>query len=548
MTEVSVQPDGGTKVGVPTTASMAARMFVPLAAGALLSIVAESMLTGAIPGGLVRAAISIALGASLTAAGLAAMVIRPLTRSRADLQVRYQEAVADALRDPLTGLGNHRAFQEELDSQIESATRYEVPLSLVLIDLDEFKQINDISGHAVGDQTLTSFGKLVGGVLRKVDRSFRIGGDEFALLLPHTDAEAAQIVARRLLVSALQPNVRDPKVKPLSFSAGISSLPSPATTRTQLYTQADTALHAAKHGGRTEVIVFDPGKEIEATAAGTSAAIAEVIEQHLLRPVFQPIVDLATGGTLGYEGLIRPVPPAPYPDPTSMFWAAEQSGHVVPLDLACMETIVAAAAKLPTELFLSVNLSPRTIEASEFTAPAMLNILARYDFPPERLVIELTEHQPIVDLERVRLKLDTCRAAGIRVAADDLGSGNSGLKLLSDIHFDVVKVDLGLIQRSSNSAASSAVVESIVAFAVRTGALVIGEGVEHEEQVEQLTALGVTAAQGYLFSRPGPLPEFASEKKLKRAADRQARPAAAAEAEDPDLDAWRRKIGLANTA
>ena len=171
-----------------------------------------------------------------------------------------------------------------------------------------------------------------------------------------------------------------------------------------------------------------------------------------------------------------------------------------------------------------MNLSPRTIEASEFSAPAMLNILARYDFPPERLVIELTEHQPIVDLERVRRKLDTCRAAGIRVAADDLGAGNSGLKLLSDLHFDVVKVDLGLIQRSSNSAASSAVVESIVAFAVRTGALVIGEGVEHEEQVEQLTALGVTAAQGYLFSRPGPLPEFASEKKLKRAADRQARP------------------------
>ena len=229
-----------------------------------------------------------------------------------------------------------------------------------------------------------------------------------------------------------------------------------------------------------------------------------------------------------------------------MFWAAEQSGHVVPLDLACMETIVAAAAKLPKELFLSVNLSPRTIEASEFTAPAMLNILARYDFPPERLVIELTEHQPIADLERVRSKLDTCRSAGIRVAADDLGSGNSGLKLLSDLHFDVVKVDLGLIQRSSNSAASSAVVESIVAFAVRTGALVIGEGVEREEQVEQLTALGVTAAQGYLFSRPGPLPDFADEKRLKRAADRQPQPIVGPE--DPDLDAWRRKIGLASPA
>jgi diguanylate cyclase (GGDEF)-like protein len=546
VTDSSVQPDGGTKRGVPTAASMAVRMLIPLIAGAAASIAAETLLSPSVPNSLLRAVLAIGIGTGLSAVSLATMLILPLTRSRADLQVRYQEAVADALRDPLTGLGNHRAFQEELDTQIENATRYDVPVALVLIDLDEFKQINDTAGHAVGDQTLAAFGRLVGSVLRKVDRPFRIGGDEFAILLPHTDSDAAHIVARRLLVSSLQPNVRDPKVKPLSFSAGISSLPSPATTRTQLYTQADTALHAAKHGGRTEVLVFDPEAQIPASAASTSAAIAEVIEQNLLRPVFQPIVNLATGGTLGYEGLIRPVPPAPYADPASLFAAAEASGHVVPLDLACVEVIVAAAAKLPRELFLSVNMSPRTVEAPEFSAPAMLNILARYDFPPERLIIELTEHQPIADLERVRHKLDACRSAGMRMAADDLGAGNSGLKLLSDLHFDVVKVDLGLIQRSSTSGPSSAVVESIVAFASRTGALVIGEGVEHEEQVAQLTELGVTAAQGYLFSRPGPLPDWAGEMRLMRAADRQTRPVAGDE--DPDLDAWRRKIGLATPA
>lgn len=548
MTDASVRPEGSTKVGIPTPASMAARMLIPLAAGATVSIAAESLLSATLPNGLVRASIGIGIGTCLSVVGLAVMLIRPLTRSRADLQVRYQEAMADALRDPLTGLGNHRAFQEELDSQIETATRYDVPVALVLIDLDEFKQINDSAGHAVGDQTLASFGKLVGSVLRKVDRPFRIGGDEFALLLPHTDAEAAHIVARRLLVSALQPNVRDPKIKPLSFSAGVSSLPDPATSRGELYMQADTALHAAKRAGRTEVLVFDPGAEIATTAASTSAAIAEVIEQRLLRPVFQPIVDLATGGTLGYEGLIRPVPPAPYADPTSLFAAAEESGHVVSLDLACVEVIVAAAARMPKELFLSVNMSPRTIEAPEFSAPTMLNILARYDFPPDRVIIELTEHQPIADLERVRHKLGSCRKAGMRMAADDLGAGNSGLKLLSDLHFDVVKVDLGLIQRSSTSAPSSAVVESIVAFASRTGALVIGEGVEREEQVEQLTQLGVTAAQGYLFSRPGPLPDWAGEIRLKRAADQQTRPVAGDRDGDPDLDAWRRKIGLASPA
>ena len=546
MTDANVQPKGGTKVGVPSTVSMAARTMIPLVAGAAVSIAADSLLAASQPNSVVRAAISIGIGACLSAFGLATMLIRPLTRSRADLQVRYQEAIADALRDPLTGLGNHRAFQEELDTQVENATRYDVPVALVLIDLDEFKHVNDIAGHAVGDRTLASFGKLVGSVLRKVDRPFRIGGDEFAILLPHTDAQAAHIVARRLLVSALQPNVRDPKVKPLSFSAGVSSLPSPATSRTQLYTQADTALHAAKRAGRTEVLVFEPGTELAATAASTSSAISEVIEQNLLRPVYQPIVDLASGGTLGYEGLIRPGPQAPYADPVSLFAAAEASGHMVPLDLACVEAIVASAARMPKELFLSVNMSPRTIEAPEFSAPVMLNILARYDFPPDRLIIELTEHQPIGDLERVRHKVEACRNAGIRLAADDLGSGNSGLKLLSDLHFDVVKVDLGVIQRSSTSGASSAVVESIVAFASRTGALVIGEGVEQEEQVEQLKQLGVTAAQGYLFSRPGPLPDWAGEMRLKRAADRP-HPAIAGDA-DGELDAWRRKIGLATPA
>jgi len=521
-------------------------MLIPLAASVGASLAIDNLTVSIQPDGLVRAGASILVGAGIAGIALAALLIRPLVRSRADLQVRYQAAVADALRDPLTGLGNHRAFQEELDSQVEHAMRYDVPVSLVLIDLDEFKQINDSAGHAGGDQTLASFGRLVSSVLRRVDRSFRIGGDEFALLLPHTDANGAQIVARRLLVSALQPTVRDPKVKPLSFSAGISSMPDLANNRSLLYTQADAALYAAKRAGRTEVLIHDPSDEVAATAATNSAAIADVIARNLLRPVFQPIVDLATGGTLGYEGLIRPVAPAPYADPVSLFAAAEASGHVVPLDLACVESIVSASTRLPKELFLSVNLSPRTVEAPEFSVATMLAILARHDFPADRLVIELTEQQPIADIEQVRHKLDACRRAGMRLAADDLGAGNAGLRLLSDLRFDVVKVDLGLVQRSSPGAPSSAVVESIVAFASRTGALVIGEGVEYEEQVEQLTQLGVTAAQGYLFSRPGPLPDWDLDTRFAsvvyRHTDGETVPA------DSDLDAWRQSIGLVNPA
>jgi diguanylate cyclase (GGDEF) domain len=227
----SAPPEGGARTGVPTPASIAARMLIPLTASAAASIAIDNLLASWQPDVLVRAVVSVLIGGGIAGVALATMLIRPLTRSRADLQVRYQAAIADALRDPLTGLGNHRAFQEELDSQIEHATRYNVPVALVLIDLDEFKQINDRAGYASGDQTLASFGRLVASVLRRVDRPFRIGGDEFALLLPHTDANGARILARRLLVCALQPTVRDPKVKPLSFSAGISSLPDLASSR-----------------------------------------------------------------------------------------------------------------------------------------------------------------------------------------------------------------------------------------------------------------------------------------------------------------------------
>ena len=544
MTDEGEPLESGAKIGVPTPASMAARMLIPLAGSAAATILADKLLVTAQPDGLTRALLSILIGAGIAGLALATTLMRPMISAGSEFHVRSQAAVADTLLDPLTGLGNHRAFQEELDRQTEHALRYDVAVALVLVDLDEFRQINEGAGHAAGDQTLASFGAMLGAALRRVDRPFRIGGDEFAWLLPHTDAEGAYVVTRRLLVSALQPSVRDGRAKPVSFSAGISALPDPAGSRAQLLTQAEAALHAAKRAGRTEVIIFDPHQQAEVTAAGASAAISDVIARGLLRPVYQPIVELATGATLGYEGLIRPVAPAPYADPASLFEAAEESGHVVSLDMACVEAIVSGARHLPTDFFLSVNLSPRTIEAPEFSTAAMLSILARHGFGPDRLVIELTEHQAIADIESVRHKLETCRRAGMRLAADDLGAGNSGLRLLSDLRFDIVKVDLGLVQRSSPGA--SAVVESIVAFASRTGATVIGEGVEHEDQVEQLTALGVTAAQGYLFSRPGPLPDWGAT--LAPMPSASVEPISGSPPVEAGMDAWRQSIGLPSPA
>jgi diguanylate cyclase (GGDEF)-like protein len=521
------------------------RVAVALAACTAVAIAIDQLLANFVHNDGMRLIASGVLAAALVGVALHRLVIAPLAASQAELQDRYQEALADALRDPLTGLGNHRAFQEELDRQVEAAQRYDVPVALVILDLDQFKQINDTIGHAGGDRALMRFGTLVARTMRRVDRPFRIGGDEFAILLPHTDAEGARIVARRLLASALQPPLKEEGTTALSFSAGISALPEPAGTRAQLYSQADTALYSAKRAGRTDVVVFDATTEPMAVGASSAAAVAEVIARSQLRPVYQPIVELATGRVLGFEGLIRPIPPAPFIDPGALFSAAAASGHLLALDLSCIETIVAGATELSPDFHLSVNLTPATIEAPEFSVAALLSILARHHFPPERLIVELTEQQPITDLERVRLKLETCRGAGVRLAADDVGAGNAGLRLLSEMRFDIVKVDLSLIQRSASSASSSAVVESVVSFAARTGALVVGEGVERPEQVAQLLALGVPAGQGYLLGRPGALPE----ENLVSVPTRSVviEPAARAETGAPassEIDAWRHSIGL----
>ena len=242
-------------------AGLALRLAVALGASSLAGIAADRLMVG-LPCRSSGCGSSSARCWPPPAVGLALfyLVVSPLARSRADLNDRYQAALADALQDPLTGLGNHRAFQEELDRQVEAAQRYGVPLSLVIVDLDEFKAINDGRGPRLRRpwRSPTS-ARLVSAGLRRADRPFRIGGDEFAVLLPHTDAEGAKIVMRRLLASALQPALRseaDPGS--LSFSAGISALPEPASSRAQLYSQADAALYAAKRAGRTDVQIFDP--------------------------------------------------------------------------------------------------------------------------------------------------------------------------------------------------------------------------------------------------------------------------------------------------
>ena len=271
-------------------------------------------------------------------------------------------------------------------------------------------------------------------------------------------------------------------------------------TRADLYARADDALYQAKREGRTAIRVFDPTHDDRPLTgerlAHAARAVIEVVASDGISPVYQPIVDVQTGMVVGFEGLSRPQPQTAFEDAASMFTVAEASGRTADLDWVCIRTIVAGAAKLEPHQTLSLNLSPMTIEAPEFQPQPLLGVLARAGISPDRIILEITERQGIEQLDTLRTKLGACRAAGFRIAIDDLGAGNSGLRLLSQIHFDIVKIDLSLVQAGTQRAASLDIVRTLMELAERWGAYAVAEGVETAEQLRMLRTIGLGPRAG----------------------------------------------------
>jgi diguanylate cyclase (GGDEF)-like protein len=431
---------------------------------------------------------------------------RRLEVERSELRDLYERARLDSLIDPLSGLGNHRAFQEEFVRQVEDARRHPSPLSLILIDLDDLKRVNDELGHAGGDALLAAMGRLLGSDSRRSDRAFRIGGDEFVVLLPRTEVDSALVTARRLLAAALEGTPTGEQGRPFSFSAGVSSFPNPSTNGARLFRHADAALYWCKRHGRTDVQVYDADRHGQAgderNAVELAAAVASIASNRSLLPVYQPIFSLTTGQVIGHEALVRPAPDSGFVDAESLFAAAEATGRTVELDTACLEVVAAAVGTLPADRYLAVTLSPRTLETAEFSAARLAAVFAAHGISPSSLVLELTEREAVEDISRLRLNLEACRSVGMRIAADDVGAGNAGLRLLSEIKFDLVKVDLSLVQGGVLRESSLAVMRALRELADRSSATIVAEGIETAHQLEVVRDLGLAAGQGYLLGRP----------------------------------------------
>jgi diguanylate cyclase (GGDEF)-like protein len=473
-------------------------------------------------GGFVVAPTLAIVGLTLALGGLtfwmAKRILEPaerLDRARVVLEDAYNRARAESLRDALTGLGNHRSFQEELERQWVGSTRYHTRLSLAIVDLDDFGKVNDAEGHAGGDRVLVGVAGLLTAGLRRSDQVFRIGGDEFAVLMPGVDADGAYLAMRRVLATVLEREADDrrrnePTAQPWSFTVGISAVPGSAPDRATMYREADAALAFGKKHGRTCVSVFDaerhgsPGSE--RSEAGRAALVAQVAAAGALKTVFQPIFDLRSGRPRGFEALSRPMPGSGFSDATDLFTAAEAFGRTVELDLASLTTSIAAFARLALPGSLALNISPRSLESDQFSVHGLVKLLQRNGVDPGRVVLELTERESVEDMDRLISAVEACRAAGMRVAADDVGAGNAGLRLLSQIRFDIVKIDLSLIHGGAVRATSQEVVQTLNDLADRWGALVIAEGIETAEQLEFVRSLEIRAGQGYLLGMPAEEP------------------------------------------
>lgn len=452
-------------------------------------------------GGLRRGAVWILLGGLLLGAPLFYLLGgRRLIRA-------HRLVVDRSTRDALTGLGNHRAFQEELRRAAPTARRHGHRLSLLLCDVDDFRTVNDLGGHRHGDGVLETVGRLLR-TGRPEDRAFRVGGDEFALILLYSDLAAARTVAERLRagVGEARPGV--------TLSVGVAGLGRRAVDAAGLWARADAALREAKRRGRDLVVTFeDIAGETTIVTASQTAALRRIIGERRVTPVFQPIWDLQRDVLLGFEALARPQPPAGSPElasPMAAFEVAERIGRSGDLDAVCRQAILDGAGELPDGALLFVNVSPRSLGHGSLRGEQLVRAVTAAGLTPGRVVLEITERD-IAAPAAVAAETARLRAFGFAVALDDAGAGNAGLEMLRHVPVDYVKIDREIIAGAGTGPLSRAVMLAIAAFAHETGAYVIAEGIESPGELALVRAVGasptgrvplVHGVQGYLLGRP----------------------------------------------
>ena len=426
-----------------------------------------------------------------------------------------------AFYDPLTGLPNRRLLMDRLRRAVVSSGRHECRGSVLFLDLDHFKDLNDTLGHNMGDALLQEVARRLGAVVREGDTVARLGGDEFVVLLeglsedPTEAAEQTKIVSDKILLSLNQPYLLGTHAHHSTVSMGAVLFGAQDESIDELLKQTDLAMYAAKAAGRNAVRFYDPQMQ----ARISERALLEADLRHAVREgqfllYFQRQVTHA-GVVVGAEVLLRWMhPQRGMVSPAHFIAQAEDSGQIVEIGMwvlqkACERLAAWSCTPRYQSLQLAVNVSARQFRQPDFV-DQVRNVIAATGAPADHLKIELTESLVLHNVEDTIQKMHALKAFGVRFAMDDFGTGQSSLSYLTQLPLDQLKIDQSFVNHIGVRPVDALVVQTIIGMANSLGMEVIAEGVETEAQRAFLEQNGCPMCQGYLFGRPVPLAEFES--------------------------------------
>ncbi len=417
-----------------------------------------------------------------------------------------------AYYDSLTGLPNRLLFMERLRESLQRAQRYGHRVAICLLDIDEFKQINDTLGHNLGDQLIKEVAQRLTERLRSGSVA-RIGGDEFAFCLANfSGVDSPARVAQGLLSEITRPYTLQDQEVFITASVGIAIYPADGPALETLIKNADTAMYHAKRQGRNNYQFYTPSMNATAIQRlAMESALRKAIELNQLRVFYQPVVDVHAREILGAEALLRWVHPEfGVVSPTDFIPLAEESGVIIEIgEWVLREACAQARAWYDAghQLFsMSVNVSSRQFKDGAFL-DTVRRSLVETGLSPQNLTLELTESL-LLDVEAVTITLGRLRGLGVKIAIDDFGTGFSSLSYLKHFPIDTLKVDQLFIQSIASDDDDSAIVDAIITLAHSLKLQVVAEGVETEKQLAHLRRANCDTAQGFLFSEPVPSDGF----------------------------------------
>ena len=426
-------------------------------------------------------------------------------RKQAEQYIRYL-----ARHDALTGLPNRASFTGRLDRALTSARRHANMLAVICLDLDRFKEVNDLFGHAVGDELLARVGALLGECITGDQVAARLGGDEFAILLPDIDSplQAGQVAAR--IIEALENTIRETQGgAAAAASIGIAVFPDNGSDSTQLMNNADTALYRAKSDARGTYRFFENAMGVEVhDRRRLEHDLRYAIGRGELELHYQPQTSLESGAVIGFEALLRwHHPERGAVSPSVFISLAEESGLILRIGEWVLDTACREAARWRNPLTIAVNVSTAQLHSRNF-AELLKTLLEESGLPPERLELEITETALVKDMARTLATLEEIKTLGVRIAMDDFGTGYSSLSNLRAFAFDKIKIDQSFIHAVDSSEQSATIVRAVLGLGRGLNLPVLAEGVERPEELAFLKNEVCAEGQGYYFGRPGPIDTF----------------------------------------